>query len=353
MPNFHRSHRVASGMAATFWMVGLLVLLPLEGRAQTAINSWVLNSSDAADDANVYGSINFQNTTYGVSSFTAGTTKTVGSTASATYVRRSGATSNASIWEVGSSSTTLQGTNTSTQTLGSVLASNNVLMGANDVFTNTGGSPTQANSNVERLDFYWAGGFKAVSSDGFAVFERGGGTYDSFNIAVFTGWNAVTNAPTTYGGNVVSATSGNYGANLDYDPTTAGTQSTFNYTILRFTNGDNLTPLAVNSGNTSGQGVAGVFISFADLGIAQGTTVYGYSIMAADTTKNTSSLADWTNAAFYPETTSDTVGSIDLMAFNGRRFVPEPATYGAWFLGLSTALVGWRRRRKKLSATAA
>lgn len=329
-------------------------LVPAASYGQTAITAWTLGNSDAANDTNVYGSITFQNSDYNVVSFTAGSTQTIGSTATADYVRRSAsANNNSSIWEVGSSSTNLQGTNTSAQTIGNVLAGNNVLIGANDVFTNTGGAPAQANSNIERIDFYWAGGFSAVSSDGFAVFERGAGTHDAFNIAVITGWNTGTNTPTAYSGNNVAVTNANYGANLDYDPTTAGSQTTFNYTILRFTSGDNLTPLAVNSGNTSGQGVAGVFITFAQLGIAAGTTVYGYSLMAPDTTTTVGNLVDWTNSTYYPTTTPDTSGSIDLMGFNGARFVPEPSTYGAIFVGLTAAFFGWRRQRRSVSAAAA
>jgi hypothetical protein len=231
-------------------------------------------------------------------------------------------------------------------TLNTVLMGNNALMGTNDMFSNSAATPTPANNNIERIDYFWNGGFSARGTDGFAVFERGpAGTHDGFRIAAITGWDTGTNQATAYSGNIVTVTSATYGAsNLDWDPGTAGTQQTFaNFNILRFSNtGDSLTPLNLNNTGTT-QGVAGVFISLADLGIAAGTTVYGYSIIGPDYTSTLANLVDWNNATYYSQTTSDTIGSIDIMSFGGRRIVPEPSTYGAMLLGLGSILLSYRR----------
>ena len=242
-----------------------------------------------------------------------------------------------------------------------VLTSNNTLLGADNVFSNSAAPATTSAGNIERVDFYWSGGFTAVSSDGFAVFDRGAaGSHDSFRIAVFTGWDTINNKPTIYSGNVVTPGAASYGAsNLDYDPLTAGTQANLaNYNLFRYANGDNLTTLASSgAGGANTQGIGGVFISFADLGIPQGTMVYGYSVMAADVNSaalpTMSNLVDWTNSTYYPTATADTNGGVDLMGFNGRRLVPEPSTYGALLVGAAVGLLGWRRYRRGLSARAA
>jgi len=330
----------------------LLGCLPTGLRAQTAITNWVLSSSDAAN-ASAYtspGPITFQNTSYAVTAFSTATASGfVDAAATAAYVRRSGtANNNSSVYEVqNGSDTNVMGLNTSTLNASSVLLQNNILMGLNDVFTNTNGNPVQANTNIERVDYYWAGGFVVNSStaEGFAVFDRNNGTADSFQIAVITGWSTGLNQPTTYGGNVVEATSANYGGLLDWDPTTAGAQTTFpNWSTLRFAgNGDSLATLSVlNTGTPDSQGVSGVYVTMASLGIAAGTRVYGYSVMATDVTNTVGSLADWKNATFYPTNTDDTVGSIDLIS-GGRRIVPEPQTYGLALMTAMLAVTSGRR----------
>ena len=328
---------------ALFGAIMALVLLPVASFGQTAITGWTLGSSDAADTT-AYGDT-FRNSTFNVINFTAGTTKTVDSSATTTFIRRSSTGGNSNVWTVrdGTTGSNIRAMNPSGGTLADVLSGNNVLQGANDLFTNTGGSPaTTANSNVERIDFYWNGGFTTVSDQGFAVFDRG--SNDGFQIAVITGWDTATNRPTAYGA-TKDVGSGTYGANLAADWVAGGgTETTFEATFLRFATDSTLTTLD-STQNSTGQGVGGVFISFADLGIADGTIIYGYSLMATDVSNTTANLVDWTNSTYYPTTTTDTVGSIDLAGFNGRRFVPEPATYGAILLFVSVIAVALRRRQ--------
>ena len=326
--------------------VTALLSFPAASIAQTAITGWTLGSSNAADST-AYG-YTFRNETFNVINFTAGTTKTVDSSATTTYIRRSSdPDGNSNVWTVrdGTTGSNIRAMNPSAGTLDTVLSGNNVLQGANDLFVNTGGAPAIANSNVERIDFYWNGGFTTTSDQGFAVFDRG--RNDGFQIAVITGWDTATNRPITYGATMdVAATS--YGANLAADWVAGGgTETTFEATFLRFATDSTLTTLD-SSQNATGQGVGGVYISFGSLGIPDGTTVYGYSLMAPDVTATNATLADlvdWNNTSVYLNNTSDTVGSIDLAGFNGRRFVPEPSTYGAILLFVSVAFVALRRRQ--------
>jgi hypothetical protein len=240
-----------------------------------------------------------------------------------------------------------------------VLLGNNVLRGSDNLFTNIVNKPVSSDgstgynqSNIERVDFlYSASGISATNSTSIGVFDRGNaGSHDGFKIAIITGWDSVNNKPSAYASTVITATAAEYAAgNVD---------STFSYYLFRTTNGDTLTPWAFDTENTS-QGIGGIAFTLADFGIAPGTTVYGYSIMASDDTSNAANLLDWTNSTYYPTDSADAAsvgdgntGGLDLVAVNGVMFtkhaVPEPAVYGACLLGLSAAFVGvrsWRIRR--------
>ena len=330
--------------------------------AQTAITDWSLSFTDA-NHSNDEG-IRFENQTYAVTGFSTGSTLfTLSTSASAAYVRRnydsngngtinqSGVDNNnrTSAWNTqyagqdnvtGSNPTTLSG----------MLLNNNAIMGSDNLFTNGNDASVKNTGNVERVDFYF-GATVVNAMDGITVFDRGlAGGHDNVKIAVFTSWAGAPFGamPTGYSGNVVTLTAASYGSNLDVNPSVAGVQDTLNYSLFRYNNGDNLSALdeAVETGT---QGIAGAFISFANLGIATGTTIYGYSIMGADVTTNVANLANWNNATYYPTGTSDANGGIDLMSFNGRisRPVPEPSTYGALLLGGCVGVWMFRRRLPK------
>ena len=78
--------------------------------------------------------------------------------------------------------------------------------------------------------------------------------------------------------------------------------------LFRYNNGNNLTASTLNT-EVGNQGIGGLVITMADLGLTNGTTIYGYSLMAQDVTAtNSAQLLDWTNGTFYPTTTDGATG---------------------------------------------
>jgi hypothetical protein len=318
--------------------------------------------------------ISFANDVVGISTITAGgivfrpdvSATTVFVRRNGTQLGNPGGNAGPNIWQErvtapGAIPTSLSSLNPTGSTFPEYLNNNNVLAGTNDVFVNTGGSPANTvNSNVERIDYYFSGGFTVGSNtnwEGFFVADRGGS--DPFQIAVFTGFNTGTNLPTAYGGNVIEVAASEFGTTDLRTPTN-------NYGALRYQEADANDLNTLNSYNDlTGAGLKGVFISMADLGIAVGTQVFGYSLMAPDAigidgqaTSSTVSpgvtlstaLVSFTNATYFPSTTSDiNSGSIDLMNFNSRLvIVPEPAAYGAMsLLGSALMVFGLRRPRRR------
>jgi hypothetical protein len=262
----------------------------------------------------------------------------------------------------------------------SVLLGNNLYRGTDNLLTNDNGN-TQSSDDVERLDFILnTSGEHATTDQAFAVFDRGNPTnHDTFKIAVITGIDSNGN-PTSYGGNLITVTANNY-------DTAANPIANQSYTVERYDTGDNLSaqdnnietqtttgaPLTIATTDESSQGVGGVVLSLANLGITAGTTIYGYSIMAADVyTTGTASVAinasisadlvNYMNTTYYPNNTSDNTttgdgsyGGVDLAAVNGVEFssfapTPEPSTYGAVLAALALGVFALRRRRRRLTS---
>jgi len=262
----------------------------------------------------------------------------------------------------------------------SVLLGNNLLAGSDNLFVNNNSQATTPNqANVERVDFLFgtlttsggqtiSSGIAANASIALAVFDRGVvNAHDPFHIALIMGYDSNGNPIYTNsaisGLKVAQATSASYGI--------VNPINTFSYTLFRDDNneGNNLSTYDANS-ETNSQGVGGVVFSLSDFGITTaeinaGLTIYGYSVMAVDDTTTLANLggSNYQNSADYPTSTTDVAGNdqggIDLVAVNGIGFaknpVPEPATYGVWFIGGGLALTCWRgwRRRRRLTSSAA
>ena len=321
--------------------------------AQIAITSITTSTSDLSNQT-VNAQV-FDRTTTAITQFkdVAGNIYDANTVSGAAYVRRDTAVGNAnnsSMWYTNGSGTDMAATYATDYA--SLLLGNNLLRGSDNTFVNG----TDATSgNIERLDFVFnASGITSSIATSIAIFDRGAiGVHDGVKIAIITGSDSVNNVPTSYGGTLVSIDSADYG--------TANLTSDFNYNLFRYSNGNNLgSPYWTSDTETGTQGLGGTIVSMADLGIASGTTIYGYSLMAYDVTTggNMANLVNWNNTTYYATNTDGTTGGggIDLSAVNGvlyNRRVPEPSTYGAIFIGLLTLILGWRRYRRGLSAPAA
>lgn len=331
--------------------LAVALLAPCTGLATpTAITS-ITDTTTTGTPTTVTGTntITFDNTDTKLTSFTTGTTTyNVSQLATSAYVRRNTASTsvdanNSSVWynqSAGSSTTMLSSYGTDMNT---VLLGNDLNRGADNVFANGTGAP---DGNIERLDFEFSGPVSATSSLAFAVFERGvAAQHDGFSIAVITGVDA-SGTPTSYGGNVVTTTTAEYGSTNVYTPPSS-------YTLFRYGNdGNNLSTWTADT-ETGSQGLGGVVVTLSDLGIAPGTVIYGYSLMATDVTTSTTNLVDWTNATYYPTNSSDATdaaGGLDPSAVNGVLFAksaaPEPALYGAALTALALAGAVYLRSRR-------
>lgn len=323
-------------------------------QAQIAVSTITTSTADVANQT-TNGTV-FDDTTVSITSFKdiAGNIYDANTVAGSAFVRRdttAGNANNSSVWYAnGTPATDMAAPYASTYA--SLLLGNNILRGSDNTFAN---GTDATSSNIERLDFVLnPSGITSTTSTAFAVFDRGAvGQHDGVKIAVITGWDSVNNVPTAYGGVLVSVTPTNYGA--------ANVATDFNYNLFRYSNGDNLGSPFWNSNTETGtQGLGGTIISLSDLGIAAGTTIYGYSLMGDDVTNGGSqtNLVDWNNATYFPTNTDGTTGGggIDLSAVNGvlyNKRVPEPSTYGAIFIGLTATFAGWRRYCRRVSAPAA
>lgn len=229
----------------------------------------------------------------------------------------------------------------------------NLYAGLRNPFGN--GAGTSTNSNIERIDFHFSGGYTVQANDALVFFdvENIGNFGDGFRIAAFTEVgtvNGFSDAPTTYANTGLLVAPDSFGGPID-NPQFG---SSGDYRRATFTNGDTLSGTASNISSAGELQLVGILISFADLGISAGTTIYGYSLMAGDTAPvSAASLVDWRNTTYYPTNTDPTgYGNMDFMGFGAQiaRPVPEPATYGALLLLTGAAVLGGRRGLRKRAA---
>jgi hypothetical protein len=195
--------------------------------------------------------------------------------------------------------------------MGTAFSQNNLLIGTDNMFSNTGNGNGN-NNEIERVDVMIGAGYTIpdVNKYGFPILERGVyGAHDAFKVAIIT---AIDNGgnPTAYS-NVVSVTSANYNNASSANPVPDGT---YNYFLFR-RNGNS--KLSVNQHITD-QGIGGVAFRFADFGIANGTKIYGYSIMANDFNSTLGAdVLNYNNTAHFPTNTNETIGGLDLLAVLG------------------------------------
>ena len=315
--------------------------------AQTAITS-ISTSFSSLADGTANGGLTYYNDTLAVTGFsTAAASYSVNGSAISAFIRRNNVNANnSSSWYATGTPVTQYRAPYAT-TYDSLLLGNNLLRGSDNTFANTPAGLSAG--NIERLDFILSGsGIAATADMAFAIFDRGAAgltAHDSVKIALITSLGSITvngvtysNAPTNYGGNLVTVLPANYGA--------TNPVANFGYDLFRSANGDNL---ASSTRDTAGtQGIGGSVIDLSDFNVPPGTIIYGYSIFSNDTTNGGSmaNLANWSNVTHFPTTGGS---GVDLAAVNGVQFrnnVPEPATYGLIFVGAMIGLVLLRRQRR-------
>ena len=252
----------------------------------------------------------------------------VASLANNVFVRRNNAVANqSSVWYTSSGvGTNLSGNHE--DSYANMLLSDSVLSGSDNTFANVGTGGQFG--NIERIDFTWNSAITVSNSLAFAVFDRGAvGVHDAFGIVAITAVDGAGN-PTAFG-TLLKVASGWGGA--------TNAIGDMNYRLFRYSNGDNITA-TTDSTSTATQGIGGIVVTAADLGLVNGTTVYGYALTGYDVTaSNSAEILDYLNSTFYPTTTDGNTGGggIDLASFNGLEFavVPEPAAVPALlFVGI-------------------
>ncbi len=265
----------------------------------------------------------------------------VASLANNVFVRRNNAVANqSSVWYTSSGTgTNLSGNHE--DNYGNMLLSDNVFSGSDNTFANVGTGGQFG--NIERVDFTWNSAITVSNSLAFAVFERGAvGVHDGFGIAAITAVDGAGN-PIAFG-MLLKVASGWGGATNAFGD--------MDYRLFRYSNGDDITATTDSTGIGT-QGIGGIVITAADLGLVNGTTVYGYALTGYDVTASTSAeILDYLNSTFYPTTTDGNTGGggIDLAAFNGIEFavVPEPTAIPAILL-VGSIFAGYNYLRARRS----
>ncbi|MEM7373634.1 MAG: hypothetical protein AAF587_33735 [Bacteroidota bacterium] len=187
-------------------------------------------------------------------------------------------------------------------TIESALNSTTVNRGVDNLFQNTSSSD---GNNVERLDYIYANGLKAsnVSKEGFLLLEKGGN--DKLRIAAILSLDG-SGDPASFGSLVAVPSGATYWGNSSLSMQT---------TSFRDTNATAVSTLLPYE-NASSETIHGSFVSLTNLGITNGSTIYGYALFAYDTPSGTASsnLLDWTNSAYFPTTTDPSNGGSDMIA---------------------------------------
>ncbi|MBI2514291.1 MAG: hypothetical protein HYV96_20145 [Opitutae bacterium] len=293
-----------------------------------------------------------------------GTYSINGSLASSVSFRRNTSSGNANSANVyyqysstNDGNATVIGKGDSSPTLSEVMLSGDLSQGIRNPFAN---GTSKYESNIERIDFYFSGGYTVREGDAIVLFdlENYGDHGDGFRIAAFTGVgtvNGASNAPTAYANSGLLIDPGAMG-----DPIATPNGTNARYLVSSTTAGDNLassqslTSLDANSGTpgSSDLYLVGLLIRFTDLGLSVGQTIYGYSLMAGDvSTSSGSDLVNWNNTFVYSTTTdSSTWGNADFAGFGAQiaRPVPESRLYGALLFAVGGALALFQQWRRNL-----
>jgi hypothetical protein len=327
--------RTTSSLCRPITTVGIILstlsFLPSTVKAAT-ITSISLGAETSVAPSTTVNNVTYQGYSRSIASFTVGAAiwdPTPSSSTTLIFKRSNAAPATASnnrqiVWERCESATNCPTTGAQTvrgtlpTTTQAALAQNNIYLGTDNLFTNTGnGTAAQGNnSDVERVDFVFSGSYLANSNTAVTVFERGVTTaHDAFAIAAITGFDSSNNP--TYG-SLLGFTNGSWGTTDLLTSSDYLTASILNNASGQF---------ARTGGNS--QNIGGELILLTQLA-SENTPVYGYSLFAYDTyaavlVNNCSiaQLSDIANTSCYNYSTGDTGGGaaangggIDLLAAN-------------------------------------
>jgi|GEM_PF-3402010 len=181
--------------------------------------------------------------------------------------------------------------------------------GTDNIFNNSADGNGN-NNNIERFDYIIPDGYTIVanSQEGFIVMDRGVlGAHDPFCVAVITSLNSSDN-PSAYT-SVLRLNSSNYGS---VNPIPVMTSY-----VLRMDEGES--KLKASTTTDASQGIGGVFIRYSDLGLSNGTVIYGYSVFGGDFPSGASGskVVDWNNTTYFPTNTEPGNGGLDMLAVSG------------------------------------
>lgn len=182
--------------------------------------------------------------------------------------------------------------------------------GTDNIFCNTG-DVNGNNNNIERFDYIIPTGnvIGIAAEEGFTVMDRGVlGAHDKFCVAVITAIDG-SNNPTAYTNTVLRINASHFGS---VNPITS-----IETNVMRLDGAEANLKISINTPPT--QGIGGVFVSYADLGLTAGQTVYGYSIVGNDFPVSGvgSDLVNWSNTTFFPTNTVADDGGLDMIAVSG------------------------------------
>ncbi len=301
------------------------------------------NSYSPYKSSNTY-TMHYLGNDQALTSVTAGGLGTYAVSGAGVVTTRTGSTgaNNTTVWYQGTGSgadhTTVTLDGPQVTTYAQAFSSNNLLLGADNVFSNMGNAVGN-NTNVDRIDILLTSGLKTSNNTAFSVLDRGlSNDHDAFGIAAITA--EVGGVPTAYGP-LHHFGDGTWGS-------TALVSNTTQEDITRKAN-------AVNDGkglhpsDSTAQSIGGVLIQTSSLGLPANTTIYGYSLFSGAVSQNDTS-AELVNFAALPAADStSTGGGLDPVGTLGNVYtlsaVPEPTTGALAALAIG-GLVARRPKRK-------